>query len=112
MASASIKRAQRRAKLTAKRQMHAESRVTAPEVKAAETTREVYQRALAEPGATITSVAKKYGVSRQAVHQLTTGYQAKLLQNRKQDDVRRTSDRQYICSVCGVSGHNARSHQP
>jgi hypothetical protein len=109
MASASTKRALRRAKLTTKRQMHAERKVTTPEVKAAGSTREVYAIALAEPGATLSSVAKRYGVTRQSVHQLTTGYRAKVLQNRKQDDVRRVGTREYTCGACGGVGHNART---
>ena len=108
MASAKIKRAIRRAKLTIKRQMHAERKVVSEE-KSATTTREVYVAALAEPGATISSVAHRFRVSRQAVHQLTTGYRAKVLQNRKQDDVRRGGYRQYTCGACGGIGHNART---
>lgn len=76
----------------------------------AESTRATYLQHLSD-GMTQAEIAKLYGVSRQSVHQLTTGYEAKRLQNKKQDAERRAGAREYACGVCGELGHNAQSHQ-
>ena len=70
---------------------------------------EVYRREVAA-GATPAAVAKKYGVTRQTVHAMTDGYDAKTIRMRKIDAKRNAWRKRATCGVCGEEGHSARRH--
>lgn len=74
----------------------------------AKTAREAYLAELCQPNATHASVARKFGVTRQAVHQATVGYDKKRKTDRIIDRARkRTSGTRgpYTCRACGEVGH-------
>jgi hypothetical protein len=72
------------------------------------TAREAYLAELAQPEATISSVARKFGVSRQAVSQATTSHDAKRKRQLTLDKIRRPATgarATVVCTTCGVAGH-------
>lgn len=75
----------------------------------AENVREVYLRELQVPGATLSTVAAKYGVTKQAVHAATAGFERERARHRARDLERRPAlKREHRCRACGEVGHNAR----
>lgn len=73
-----------------------------------ESNRELYLRALEVPGATISTVAAIFGVTRQAVHAATRGFERELARHRERDRIRKPAlVREHRCRVCKRVGHNA-----
>jgi len=119
--SAREKRLERAARRAAK-DGHAEAAVTTPkktpakriedltkaEVIAAGSSREIYLAYL-RSGMTVSEVARKCGVSRQAVHKLTVGHDRARAELDQYWARRRgvTPNVTYKCSICDEIGHNA-----
>jgi hypothetical protein len=59
-------------------------------------------------GKTVSAIAREYGVSRQAVSQMTTGHRGAILRKREHDKRRRPPSRRGPdrCSACGEEGHH------
>lgn len=83
----------------------------APGVRGAASTREVYLVEI-EAGLSHAQVAAKYGVSRQAVHNQTTGYEAQAKRRRRyREGTLGQAVGTKTCSVCGARDHNAGRHR-
>jgi hypothetical protein len=68
--------------------------------------------ALLQQGYSISEVARACGVSKQAVHQATVGYEEQLVRVRRH--ARRSAERprilKYKCSICGSRLHTKARH--
>jgi len=100
-------------KRAVRRERKDETPATPAKILDAASARTTYLRELAVPGATPSSVARKYGVSRQNVHNLTRGYLAQ-----RERDVKSKREKhgsaphgEYICTICNQLGHNAGRHR-